>query len=159
MLPLLPKYCCFFSGDSPPPAFSLPSPQPRLLLAAVPPRVLSQRKSAGQGQLGAKASRFGAPHPLGATCVGVLKGLQPGTRRARSQSAASAFGREKAKSPQSSPRGPGALLREGARSRDAEGSVSPRLSLGRDSEQPLWLNWGGKEAAGKGERRSRYGAA
>lgn len=52
------------------------------------------------------------------------------------------------------PRGPGFAQRRVVEPGvDAEGSVSPRLSADRDSsEQPLWLNWGEKEAAGKGER-------
>ena len=54
------------------------------------------------------------------------------------------------KNPAVQSRGP-VLPREGTRNGDAEGSVSPRLSLGLASEeQPLWLNWGGKEAVGEG---------
>lgn len=50
-------------------------PAPFALLVAAPPGVLNQQKSSGQGQLGAKAGRFGARHPLGATSVGVLARL------------------------------------------------------------------------------------
>lgn len=39
-------------------------------------------------------------------------------------------------------------------------AFNPPLSAGQDSsEQPHRLNWGGKEAAGKGERGSHYGAS
>ena len=61
-----------------------------------------------------------------------------------------AFGRAWAKTPSVQSRDP-VLPREGTRNRDAEGIVSPLLSPGLDSEeQPLWLNWGGKEAVGEG---------
>lgn len=157
-----PKCCCFFSGDP----HSLPlrtpplSPAPFAVLVAVPPFILSQQlKGPRQGRLRAKAGRFGARHHLGAT-----RGVW-GPKKSSSQGPGELAPKKrarlrKAESEALAVKSPGAwvcseerLLRGGLWSRDAEGSVSPRVSAERDSsEQPLWLNWGGKEEAGKGGR-------
>lgn len=138
--PRLPKCCCFFSGDPHPLPLRSPPlpPAPFAILVAVSPGVLSQQqqqqqKGPGQGHLGAKAGRFGARQPLGATCVwSPQKGSSLGPGELASKVRVPSFRREMVKPyppfppPQSSFQGPG-FAQRGDLSRAAEGSVSPRL--------------------------------
>lgn len=77
--PPFPKYCGFFSGDSPPPAPSLPclTPSPICSVSCSPSGCFKSTttKSSGQGQLGAKTGIFGAHYLLGTTSMGVLRRL------------------------------------------------------------------------------------
>ena len=75
-----PKYCGFFSVDSPPPASPLPCPAPSPIcsISCSPSRCCKSTtttKISGQGQLGAKTGIFGARYLLGTTSMGVLRRL------------------------------------------------------------------------------------
>lgn len=117
------------------------------ILVAVPPDVLSQQKSAGQGQLGAKAGRFGARYPLGVTRVGVLR--RPPARNPKAR--VPTFGREKANPRQSSSGvgGGGRLCSEKARV--AEGSVTAVRCAGT----PLNNHFGLIGEGMRGQKRGR----
>ena len=108
--PPFPKYCGFFSGDSPPPAPTLPclTPAPFALLVAVPPGVLSQQqkklraRSAGSqnrhiwGTLSPWYHKYGGPKKASSQGPGELAPQVLGAEEP-------AFGRAWAKPPQSSP--------------------------------------------------------
>lgn len=152
----LPKYCGFSLAIPHPTLLSpAPTPSPICSISCSPSgcfKSTTTKRSSGQGQLGQNRHIWGTLS-LVPQVWGVLRRLQSGTWRTRSLSAGGGGARLRkrvGKNPAVQSRDP-VPPREGTRNLDAEGTVSPRLFAGLDSEeQPLWLNWGGKEAVGRG---------
>lgn len=104
----LPKCCCFFSGDSPPPASSLssPTPSPVRSISCSPSGCFKSTKKRWAGSAGSQGRQtWGTLSPWCHMCWGPLKASSQGRGLLAPKVRVPALGREKAKPWQSGSRG------------------------------------------------------
>lgn len=139
----------FFSGELQPGLLALlPSPQPVCCLSSNSSRRFKSTQTLGPGQWGAVAGGVGEHHLPGSTFVAFLR-IAPGRYQESWLPGEGVCLRKKER-----PWRPG-LTRPGFAETVSTGAGAgmwkAALCAGQDSsEQPFWLNWGKKGAAGKG---------